>query len=41
MGEAVESSGSVGGEEGNSGRFLWRLGVQADGCWMVRSVEVL
>jgi hypothetical protein len=24
-----------------SGRFLWRLGMQADGCWMVRSIEVL
>lgn len=34
------SSGSLGGEEG-SGRFLWRLGMQADGCWMVRSIEVL
>jgi hypothetical protein len=23
------------------GRFLWRLGMQADGCWMVRSIEAL
>jgi hypothetical protein len=22
-------------------RFLWRLGMQADGCWMVRAIEVL
>ncbi|KAF6250987.1 hypothetical protein COO60DRAFT_1565249 [Scenedesmus sp. NREL 46B-D3] len=26
---------------GSEGRFLWRLGMQADGCWMVRSIEVL
>jgi hypothetical protein len=43
------SSSSVGGVVGGSsgvsgdgvGRFLWRLGMQADGCWMVRSIEVL
>jgi hypothetical protein len=39
------SRGDGGGGSGNGeqlvGRFLWRLGMQADGCWMVRSIEVL
>jgi hypothetical protein len=33
--------GSSGVLEDGVGRFLWRLGMQADGCWMVRSIEVL
>jgi hypothetical protein len=37
----LTGAGSQGGEEGSSGRFLWRVGMQADGCWMVRSNEVL
>eukprot|EP00775_Hariotina_reticulata_P003670 gene3670-3931_t len=34
---------SKGSSSGSSspGRFLWRLGMQADGCWMVRSIEAL
>lgn len=41
-----KSSSSSGSSSKNSGRglagrFLWRLGMQADGCWMVRSIEVL
>jgi hypothetical protein len=37
------SSGSgIGGVgSGSEVRYLWRLGMQADGCWMVRSIELL
>jgi hypothetical protein len=37
--------GGIGGaspaEAASAARFLWRLGMQADGCWMVRSIEQL
>lgn len=38
--ELTGVSGSLGGAH-RSGRFLWRLGMQAVGCWMMRSIEVL
>ena len=38
-GGAADSSAGEG--QHAVGRFLWRLGMQADGCWMVRSIEVL
>ena len=36
-----DGGGGSGNREQLVGRFLWRLGMQADGCWMVRSIEVL
>jgi hypothetical protein len=33
--------GASSSRSSSSSRFLWRLGMQADGCWMVRSIEVL
>jgi hypothetical protein len=35
------SSRGVGGGGSSEVRFLWRLGMQDAGCWMVRSIELL
>jgi hypothetical protein len=33
--------GYMGGGVASEARFLWRLGIQDRGCWMVRSIEAL
>ncbi|GAB4816896.1 hypothetical protein N2152v2_003942 [Parachlorella kessleri] len=43
-GSAAGAGGlGLGGRQGgpSSGRFLWRLGMQANGCWQVTGIEVV